>query len=228
MPDTTHEVLTARELVVVLPGDDGLVRVLDGAELRLSAGEIVDIAGPSGSGKTTLLRTLARLMPHAHAELRLSGVPAEQIPAEQWRAAVSLLPQRTALTAGSVESNLLFPWTLKVRRDSRPPSHGELRSALDDVGLGDVSLERDAARLSVGQQARVALLRVLLTAPKVLLLDEPDAALDPASADALSCTLAAFGAAGGAIVRARHRGSDGLATRRLSLHGGQLAEEAAS
>ena len=87
------------------------------------------------------------------------------------------------------------------------------------------SLDRDAARLSVGQAARVAFLRVLLAEPRVLLLDEPDAALDDAAAASLADALRGFLAGGGAIARVRHHVSDGLATRRLRLEGGRLTAE---
>ena len=74
----------------------------------------------------------------------------------------------------------------------------------------------------MGQAARVALLRVLLTSPRVLLLDEPDAALDDASAEAVGCFAAEHASAGAAVVRVRHRSSDGRATSRFVLAAGRL------
>ena len=94
--------------------------------------------------------------------------------------------------------------------------------ALDRVVL-DAALDRDAARLSVGQQARVALVRTLLTHPRVLLLDEPDAALDELSAAAVSELTREFADKGGAVVRVRHHRSDDIADRRLRLAGGTLS-----
>lgn len=200
----------------------GEVRVLDDVSFDLSQGEIVDVVGPSGAGKTTLLRALARLMPSASGSLTLSGVVEED--AQAWRSRVGLVPQKAAAVRGSVRENVLLPWTLRVRSHLTPPSDSLLRRALDEVGLADVALDRDISRLSVGQQSRVALVRVLLTQPAVLLLDEPDAALDDASSAALRATLSRFAAAGGAIVRVRHRADDGLADRRLRLEAGRLEE----
>ncbi|NTW28172.1 MAG: ATP-binding cassette domain-containing protein [Coriobacteriia bacterium] len=211
----------ARDVTAVLAGDAGPVLVLDAAQLELSAGEIVDVTGPSGAGKSMLLRALARLLPGATAALVLDSVPAEKIAPQAWREQVALVPQKPAIVDGSVRDNLLLPWTLKARHGHRAPTDSMLAEAIERVGL-DVALDRDAARLSVGQQARVALLRVLLTAPRVLLLDEPDAALDDASADAVSAMTREFADAGGAVVRVRHHRADGLAARRLLLQGGCL------
>jgi len=216
--------LEATDLVVVLPGDAGDVRVLDGVSLELAAGSITDIVGPSGAGKTTLLRALARLLPGATGALALDSVPAAQVAPSRWRASVALLPQKPAIVDGSVRDNLLLPWTLKIRHGAAAPTVGELEAAMARVGL-DVAIDRDAARLSVGQQARVALLRVLLTAPRVLLLDEPDAALDTASAEAVAAMTREFAEAGGAVARVRHQRSDALASRRLLLAGGTLSPE---
>ena len=215
----------ARDLVVVMPGDSGPVRVLDGVSLTLEAGEVTDIVGPSGSGKTTLLRVLARLLPGASGELLLDGASASTISAPLWRSQVALLPQKPAIVPGDVRANLLLPWTLKVRHTQTPPDTSHLDDALVGVALADIALDRDAARLSVGQQARVALLRVLLTRPRVLLLDEPDAALDDASSEAVATLTRAFADAGGAVARVRHHRTDGLAGRRLHLEAGRLAPD---
>ena len=214
----------ARDIVVVMPGDTGAVRVLDGVALALEAGAITDIVGPSGSGKTTLLRVLARLLPGATGELFLDDVPSERIAAPLWRSQVALLPQKPAIVPGDVRANLLLPWTLKVRHGQALPDTAHLDDALVGVGLADIALDRDAARLSVGQQARVALLRVLLTRPRVLLLDEPDAALDDASSEAVATLTRGFAQEGGAVARVRHHRTDGLAARRLHLETGRLTE----
>jgi len=214
--------LEARDLVALLRADGREVRVLDGVSLTLAPGAIADITGPSGSGKTTLLRALARLLPEVTGSLTLDATPADQMTPTAWRAAVALLPQKPAIFSGSVAENLRIPWSLKARHGQQPPEDAALRAALASVALDDIALDRDAARLSVGQQARIALLRVLLTRPRVLLLDEPDAALDDASSDAVGVLLREFTLAGGAIARVRHHRSDGLATERYLLQDGSL------
>ena len=225
--------LDARDLTAVLMGDTGDVRVLDGVSLSVDPGEIVDVVGPSGSCKSTLLRALARLLPDATGSLTLEGSPAQTIAPSRWRRLVALLPQKPTMVAGTIRDNLALPWRFAVHRDAPAPSDHALAEQLDRLGM-DVALDRDASRLSVGQAARVAFLRTLLTHPRVLLLDEPDAALDDVSADAMGALTAEFArvrVAGGdsaAVIRVRHHGSDGLATRRLRLERGHLSAEASS
>ncbi len=213
--------LEAHDLRSVRAGDTGSLIVLDGASITLHRGEVVDVSGPSGAGKTTLLRALALMQPDAAGELRLEGRTPTEIGPREWRARVALVPQRPAMLGGDVRGNLLAPWALKVRAGTQPPADDELRAALDRVGLTDVALDREAVRLSVGQAARVALLRVVLTAPDVLLLDEPDAALDADSAVQVGELTAQF-AKSGAVVRVRHQRPDGVPARRLRLTAGRL------
>jgi putative ABC transport system ATP-binding protein len=216
--------LQARGIFATRPGDDGDVTVLDGVDLDVAAGTLTDVSGPSGSGKTTLLLALARLLPGAAGDLALDGVPAAQVDPVTWRTRVAYLPQRTSLAPGSVGENLLAPWRLAIRRGLQPPTPGALAGALAGVGMADVALDRDVARLSVGQAARIALLRVVLTAPRVLLLDEPDASLDDESAAQVAGMTATLVAAGGAVVRVRHARADAHADHRLRLADGRLTE----
>ncbi|MDA3937387.1 MAG: ATP-binding cassette domain-containing protein [Actinomycetota bacterium] len=216
--------LSARNVCYSTQGDHGSLVLLDGIELHVSRGEVVDVSGPSGSGKTTLLRVLAQLLPESTADLSLSGESADSMTPQAWRSRVALLPQKPVMRPGTVRDNLLVPWTFKVRRSAVAPTEHQLREALDDVGLHEVSLERDAARLSVGQAARVSLLRVVLTGPEVLLLDEPDASLDDVSAEQVAAMIRAFASAGGGVVRVRHSRADSIAARRLRLHGASLRE----
>jgi putative ABC transport system ATP-binding protein len=213
--------LEARDLRVVRTGDAGPLKVLDGASLTLARGEIVDVSGPSGSGKTTLVRALALMLPHVAGELLLEGRPAAEVGPRVWRSRVALLPQKPAIFSRTVRDNLLIPWHLKVRHGVDAPAEDAMRRALDAFGLDDVALDRDAAKLSVGQAARVAMARLGLTRPDVLLLDEPDASLDEDSA-ALVAGLTVRFAQDGAVLRIRHHRPDGIATRRERLVAGRL------
>lgn len=216
--------LSATGIVATRRADGRDARVLDGVGIALYAGDIVELRGSSGAGKTTLLLALARLLPGAEGMLELEGAPAATIPPEVWRTRVALLPQRTVLSDGSVGSNLRLPFALKVREGVPAPGANDLREVLDGVGLGDISLERDARQLSVGQVARVALLRVLLARPRVVLLDEPDASLDDASAAAVAAMTARFAEDGGAVLRVSHLRADAAATASYHLAGGRLEE----
>jgi putative ABC transport system ATP-binding protein len=216
--------LEARDLRVVRAGDDGPVAVLDGIDLTLAHGEVLDVSGPSGAGKTTLLRALALMLPNAEGALLLGGVSADEVGSGVWRTKVALLPQQAVIFGGTVRDNLLAPWRLKVRHGATPPDDAALGSALESVGLAEVALDRDAARLSVGQAARIALLRVGLTRPDVLLLDEPDANLDEVSAAQVTAMTARFVDGGGGVIRVRHHRPDAIAARCVRLVAGVLGE----
>lgn len=215
--------LSARGLTALLPGDAGPVAVLDGIALEVGAGEIVDVAGPSGSGKSTLLRALGRLLPGATGELALEGASASTIPPGQWRRAVALVPQKPVLVGGTIRENLTLPWTLAIRRRETAPDDRAMDDGLTRLGV-EAALDRPADRLSVGQIARVALLRTLLTSPRVLLLDEPDAALDEVAAGAVAAMTTEFAERGNAVVRVRHRSGGEGGSRRVRISAGRLEE----
>ena len=217
-------VLEARGLAVTLPSHTGQMAVLGGVDLQVSAGEIVEIVGPSGAGKTTLLRALARLLPEMSGQLFVDGESAEETSPELWRSRVALVPQIPKMWPGTVGENLTLPWRLKVRAGALPPSDAAMRAGLAEVGLADVELARDSSRLSVGQQARVSLLRTALASPRVLLLDEPDANLDDAAAEAVSAYVSRFAMGGGCVVRVRHLPRGDEPDRRLRLQAGSLTE----
>jgi putative ABC transport system ATP-binding protein len=216
--------LTARGLTYARPDAGDAPPVLAGVDLDVASGEVVEIGGPSGAGKSTLVLALARLLHGATGSLALDGVDGATMAPERWRAAVSLLPQKPTLPAGTVAAAVAAPWALKVRHGLTQPDPAAVRAALDGVGLAEIELDRDVARLSVGQVARVAFVRLALTGPRVILLDEPDAALDDPSAELVGTAARRFADAGGAVVRIRHRSGGPAADRRLALREGALHE----
>lgn len=218
--------LEARGLVADVVADSSKLRVLDGVDFSIAAGEIVDIVGASGSGKSTLLRVLALMDPFATGELSLLGKTSASYGPTRWRSLVTLLPQKPRLVQPTVQGALLLPWSLGIYADRQRPDGTSLREYLDAVGLEDVALDREVDRLSVGQQARVAFVRSVLAKPRVLMLDEADAALDAVSSAAVSSVTERFVSDGErAVVRVRHRETDGIANRRLRLAAGRLSEE---
>jgi len=215
----------AKDIVVTLSGDEGLFRAVDSVSLELAPGEILDITGPSGAGKSTLLHALGMQTAMSEGTMFLKGASSAQFTPQQWRRHVALVQQKPVLITGSVEDNLLLPWSLKAYMDEAPPNESVLREALESAHLSEVALDRSIDKLSVGQQARVAFLRTLLTAPDVLLLDEADAALDDISAEAIGEMTSAFVNAGNAAIRVRHRADDGRATNRMIMRQGRVVDE---
>lgn len=216
----------ARDITVgySLPSEEGAgaAVLLRHVGFVLEAGLIYDLTGPSGAGKSMLLRACALMMERQAGELLLDGRPSGSFSPQQWRSRVALVPQRASLVPGTVGENLRLPWTLKVHAAEPAPSDADLSRLLERAAL-DVPLDRDAARLSGGQAARVALLRTFATRPAVLLLDEVDAALDDESARAVGALTAAMAAEGAACLRIRHRASDGFASGTFALSNGSLS-----
>ena len=155
--------------------------VLDRLSLRLPDGASA-VVGPSGSGKSTLLRLLNRLVDPDEGTVLYGGTGVRERDVLELRREVSLVPQLPALQEGTVAANV----ELGPRLAGRPADVGR---ALRLAGLDPEFAERDAFRLSVGEQQRVMLARALALEPRVLLLDEPTSALDRTARDAVEATL---------------------------------------
>lgn len=212
----------ARSLTVSYRQEGMCHPVVSKADITLERAKIYDLAGKSGSGKSTLLRACALLLGRETGELLLEGVPSSRMSPQQWRRNVCLVPQKTALFPGTVEENLLLPWTLAAHAGDEAPSRDDLCALLRKAALDDLGLSDDVARLSGGQAARISLLRVFACRPKVLLLDEVDAALDNDTSQAISALTAQIVTEEVTCLRIRHRGFDGLAEGVFTLHEGNL------
>lgn len=197
-------------------------KVLDGVDLDLEAGERMVVAGPSGAGKTTLTHLLVRFLERRSGEATLGPHDLRALRQDDVRAAVLLCEQEPHVFDSTIRENLAF---------ARPGSPDErLREALGHAGLLDwvdslpagldtLVGERGRA-LSGGQRQRLALARAFLADPAVLVLDEPTAHLDEATAAALLDDL--WASAGGRSVLLVTHGSAGPFERcgRLRLGSG--------
>jgi len=137
-------------------------------------GEIVALLGPSGCGKTTALKIIAGLLRPTTGDVRVDGASVVGTPPER-REAAMVFQKSLLFPHMTVEANVGFG--LKMRGTERVEAARRVEEALRRVrmdGYGD----RKPAEISGGQQQRVALARALVTAPRLLLLDEPLSALD--------------------------------------------------
>jgi putative ABC transport system ATP-binding protein len=152
-------------------------------DLRLEIGRgATAVQGPSGSGKSTLLRLLNRLADPDTGTVRFEGEDVRSLDPLELRRRAVLVPQLPAPLPGSVADNVRYGPGL-CGRDVDPVRPLELS------GLSAAYADREAQRLSVGEQQRVMLARALSLDPEVLLLDEPTSALDEQARDGVERTL---------------------------------------
>ncbi|RVT97736.1 ATP-binding cassette domain-containing protein [Rhodovarius crocodyli] len=163
------------------------------------------ILGPNGAGKSVLLRLLHGLLRPDAGRIEVPGPQA-------------MVFQRPVLLRRSALENVLFPL-------HGPEAAPRARAALELVGLSAMA-DRPARRLSGGEQQRLALARAAALAPRILFLDEPCAALDPAATRAVEEIIAHLAAAGTRIVMTSHDLGQArrLAGEVLFLHRGRLLE----
>jgi len=135
--------------------------------LHLAAGESISISGPSGVGKSLLLRAIADLDPHS-GHIFLDNIECSSLPPAEWRRKVGLLPSESQ-------------WWEDIVADHFPKNIHEdptVSSWTDRLCLEKSIFSSQVSRLSSGEKQRLALIRILLNSPQVLLLDEPTASLD--------------------------------------------------
>jgi len=161
----------------------GRRRAIEGISLEIKRGEIVGIAGKSGCGKSTFLRALMRLVHASDGQAELGGVPLESLPCETFARVLGYVGQSPFVFSSTVSENISY------ERDGA--SLDEIRQAaqiacLDQEimetpeGFGALITER-GQNLSGGQRQRLALARVILKRPPILILDEATSALDTIS-----------------------------------------------
>lgn len=186
--------------------------VLHAVDLEVRAGERVLLLGPSGSGKSTLLRVLAGIVPqsvdaHVDGTVDVAGLPV--LAGGTAQTAVHALARRVATLTQSPADQLCLPTVqdevaFALENRAVPPAEigPRVRAALAAVGAGHLAGRR-TSELSGGEGQRVALAASLVAEPRVLLLDEPTALLDPAGARRVGEAIAATG--GRTSVLVEHR-----------------------
>ena len=174
----------------------------------LSAGTVLLARGASGCGKSTLLHLLGGVLPIGPncGSATLSGLDVASLTSsarDRLRPLlVGWMPQRQfMINSLSVLENVLLPVSLASKVDAAVRDHAA--QLLEALAIPELSDERPTT-LSVGQAARICLARALLARPKLLLADEPTAALDETSSRLVAAQIVRFAAAGGAAIVASH------------------------
>lgn len=177
----------------------------------VDAGECVAVVGESGAGKSVLLRMIADLDP-CDGELLLDGVARRSLTAPAWRAQVLYQSAEPAW------------WEATAAQHLRADQLARATALLPLLKLKSGILQAELALLSTGERQRLALIRSLAGEPRMLMLDEPAAALDAAATLALEAVLQAAQARGMAIILVTHSHEQAarMAQRQLRMQHGQL------
>jgi ATP-binding cassette subfamily C protein len=208
--------------------------------LRLAPGEILGVIGPSGAGKTTLARVACGGITPDVGTVRLDGASLADWDGDRLGRYIGYVPQDSALIAGSIKDNIsrFAGW---APRDAADPGVGPTAATIDAAVVAaaqaagvhelilrfpkgyDTLLGAGGRGLSAGQAQRVALARALYDNPTLLILDEPNSALDADGEAALNNAILAAKARGAAILIVAHRtGILNIADRLLVLRDGQV------
>ena len=165
--------------------------LLDSVSLTARCGEIVAIVGPSGSGKSTLLSLIAGANHPSQGSITVAGFSPVVTGTEAWNSIVQYCPQEPFFRSGTLKENFeaVCPGISEARIHELCSRVGLDLSRLGDRSGTSTMLGERGARISGGERARLAIARTLALNPRVLLLDEPTAALDDESTDRLIATL---------------------------------------
>jgi ATP-binding cassette subfamily B protein len=155
-------------------------RALDGVSLSIRHGETIGVAGRSGCGKTTWLKALLRLTHPCGGRARVGGVPLDQVTREEIGGLFGYVGQNPFVFSGTVAENIAYGSANATPEDIRRAA--EMAHLHDDIlqmpGGYDAEITERGANLSGGQRQRLAIARILLKRPQVLILDEATSALD--------------------------------------------------
>jgi ATP-binding cassette, subfamily C, bacterial CydD len=227
--DLSREDIAFRAVTLAYPGRER--PALDEVSLTIRPGEQIILTGPSGAGKSSLLSLLLGFASPGSGTVTAGGADLAGIPADRWRSQIAWVPQHPHLFTTTVAENIALGQPGARREDI--VAAARLAGADDfvrrlDRGY-DTVLAEGGRSLSAGQRQKLALARAFLRRVPVLLLDEPTAHLDPASADRIMAAIEGQ-MAGRTVILVTHRtplqaawaGRAGRPTRVLALDHGRL------
>jgi ATP-binding cassette, subfamily B, bacterial len=203
--------------------------VLDRVSLRIAAGEHVALVGPSGSGKSTLLALLLRLYEPQSGRILIDGIDIRRFTRQSLRHAIGIVPQDNMLFAVSVRENIAYGHpNASAQAIEAAARQARAHEFIVDLPEGyDTEVAERGNNLSGGQRQRLCLARALVKAPSILVMDEPTASVDAASARLIHETVARVHR-NRSLITISHEYSDmGAYDRVLVLEHGRLVESGA-
>ena len=200
--------------------------VLRDVTFQASAGKLTALVGPSGAGKTTITHLVPRLYDPVRGAVRIGGHDIRDLTLESLRSVVGVVPQDAHLFHDTIRANLLYARPSATEKELIEACQAAriwpLISSLPD-GLDTIAGDR-GYRFSGGEKQRLALARLLLKAPSVVVLDEATAHLDSESEVAIQRALATALAGRTSLVIAHRLSTVRAADQILVVDGGQIAE----
>lgn len=190
---------------------DTLKRLHVSVSFDLADGECIALQGPSGVGKSLLLRAIADLDPN-EGSIKLDGTPRESMPAPLWRKKVTYVAAEPGWWADTVQEHFVA-WD-------------EALTLAERLGLPTSCGTWPIGRLSTGEKQRLGLVRALLLQSRVLLLDEPTAALDPVSTASVEAVVAERISTGTSVLWSTHNSAQArrVGSRLFVMSSGRIEE----
>jgi ATP-binding cassette subfamily B protein len=201
-------------------------KVLDGIDFEVRAGETIAFVGPSGAGKTTICSLLPRFYDVTEGTITIDGEDVREVTLKSLRASIGIVQQDVFLFAGTIRDNILYG---RLDASDEEVRHAARRARLDDMiallpeGYETIIGER-GVKLSGGQKQRLAIARIFLKNPPILILDEATSALDTETEQAIQASLAELAEGRTTLVIAHRLSTITKADRILVVDGGRIVE----
>lgn len=208
-------------------GYRGGSKILDGLDFTIEAGEMVAFVGPSGAGKTTLCSLLPRFYDVSEGAISIGGVDIRDLTLKSLRGNIGIVQQDVFLFAGTIRENIAYG---RLDASESEILEAARRARLDDViaalpdGLDTIIGER-GVKLSGGQKQRLAIARIFLKNPPILILDEATSALDTETERAIQASLAELSRGRTTLVIAHRLATITKADRILVVEHGRIIEQ---
>ncbi|ARE41651.1 Type I secretion system ATPase [Rhodovulum sp. P5] len=207
-----------------LRGAPGAPPILQGINFEVAPGDALGIIGKSGAGKTSLARVIQGLMAPTTGEVRLAGATLDQYGPERLGRYIGCLPQEVRFFDGTVAENIAH---MALEPDAKRVVEAARLARVHEIVLRlpkgyDTVLSEGSSMLSGGQRQRLALARALYHDPVLLVLDEPNSALDADGSDALNAVVSDMKKKGKSVLIMTHRPTAiAVCDRLLVIDGGQ-------
>lgn len=207
-------------------GGSGRDRVLKNLDFTIHRGETVSIVGSTGAGKSTLVSLILRLIDPVEGVVEVGGIPVQEIPLEDLRSAIGLVPQDIFLFSDTVRENIAFG--VSSLGDKELIHASSVAAIEDEVNAFprkfDSPIGERGINLSGGQKQRIAIARALVRDPKILILDDSLSSVDADTEEKILLSLRSVMESRTSILISHRISTVRLADRIFVLDGGKLVE----